>query len=292
MAEASRSAAFARALWGPLRAAALGSAFVATACAAAPVAKEPEFVDLRARVAAQAEQLAQQQQRIEQLEARLAALASRSQPAPAPAAPAAGAAPARKAAPPDAHLAPEGLKTVKLQPGGRRPLRANPVDRAPRLPAHVELKEPDERSLAELDEPTPSPVDRAVAAEAGADHQFQQAVQALNAGEHVSAQAQLLAFAAQHPRHGAADNALYYAGISRGALGDCEGANALFGRVLKEYPAGDAVVPSLLEKGRCLLQLGFDKEGRALLAKVADEHAGTAEASVAKALLAQAPGTK
>ena len=165
----------------------------------------------------------------------------------------------------------------------------NPVDRAPRLPAHVQLKEPEESSLAALDEPVAPPVDRHLQVSAGADYQFQQAVQALNAGEHLSAQAQLLAFAAQHPKHVAADNALYYVGLSRGAQGDCAGALAVLSRAINEYPAGDAVLPAELEKGRCLVELGRVREGRALLERVQQEHAGTSEASLAKALLAREP---
>lgn len=182
----------------------------------------------------------------------------------------------------------------QAQPGGRhaRPLRVNPVERAPRLPSEVELKEPDERTLSALEEPAPPKYDRRVVSELNADASFQEAVQTLNAGEHLTAQARFLAFAAQHPKHAAADNALYYAGLSRGALDDCAGALPLLTRVLTEYPAGDAVAPASLEKARCLLKLGREREGRALLTSVVDDFAGTAEASVAKALLAQNPGLK
>lgn len=297
-------------------------ALLAAACALAGCAsgmmtagERSELLDVKEQLSAQQLQLQQQQRRLEQLEARVAGVQGR--PAQA-AAKAQAPGPVPVAAPKhEADLnEPKNIKTFKLeapqpvpvisgtgtlkvekpqgQPGGRhaRPLRANPVERAPRLPSDVELREPDERTLSELDEPAPPKFDRRVVAEASADAAFQEAVQALNAGEHLSAQAQFLAFAAQHPKHAAADNALYYAGLSRGALDDCAGALPLLSRVLAEYPAGDAVAPASLEKARCLLKLGRGPEAKTLLSSLVDDFAGTLEASVAKAMLAQNQGMK
>lgn len=278
-------------------------------------AERSELLDVKEQLAAQKSQLAQQQQRIEQLEARVAGAQSRPSPAAAMIQ-ATGLVPVAAPKPEPDVKEPKNLKTFKLQapqrvpvisgtgslttekpeqkpqgqPGGRhvRPLRMNPVERAPRLPSEVELKEPDERTLSDLDEAASPLIDRRVTTAFNTDLAFQQAVQSLNAGEHLTAQAQFLAFAAQHPRHPAADNALYYAGLSRGAQDDCTGALPLLSRVLVEYPAGDAVAQASLEKARCLLKLGRAGEGKILLSSLLDGFAGTPEASVAKALLAQA----
>jgi len=99
---------------------------------------------------------------------------------------------------------------VKLSP--RRPRRDyNPVERAPRIPSTIALREPDETALASLDE---FPVDPAIRSEVEADHSFADAVHKLNEGELSTAEGDLLAFARMHPRHSAADNALYLAGSS------------------------------------------------------------------------------
>ncbi|GAC1347367.1 MAG: hypothetical protein NVSMB23_26510 [Myxococcales bacterium] len=250
-------------------------------CAGARPQPEARIEELHQALTAQSEQIARQQERIEQLELRMATLAPR-----AAAGPAHGAAAPSSPAP--GASVPRSLQTVKLSPppGGRRPRspRANPVDRAPSLPADVQLKEPDESALAELDEPVRPSVDAFLRESAGADHAYAQAVQLLNEGSHADAQRALLSFAAAHPRHEAADNALYLAGLSLAATGDCAGALPLFRRVPAEYPAGDAVAPALLEGARCLTRLK-QPEARAALGRVTLEFPDTAEAVQARQLL-------
>ncbi len=276
----------------------------ALSCATGRSAREPQVEELRAQLAAQAEQLRQQGQRIEELELRLSAVAARSSasapaqssavpiapasaassPIPAKTAPAPSA-PAPRSDPADAP--PKALQTVKLHPqSGRLPLRAprpNPVERAPRLPSTVQLKEPDEERLAELDQPLP--VDPNIRAQAEGDHAFAQAVQQLNAGDFLSAQTSFLSFAQRWPRDASADNAVYFAGLARAASHDCAGALPLFDRVMHDYPAGDARVPARLEKGRCLLMLGRSQEARAALARLVDESPDSLESQQARALL-------
>jgi TolA-binding protein len=275
----------------------------ALSCATGNVARDSQVDELRAQLASQAEQLKQQGQRIEELELRLAAVAARSsaaavQPSAAPApsssnpsssSPAkvspAPSAPAPHSDPADAP--PKALQTVKLHPqSGRVPLRAprpNPVERAPRLPSTVQLKEPDEERLAELDQPLP--VDPNIRAQAEGDHAFAQAVQQLNAGDFLSAQTSFLSFAHRWPRDASADNAVYFAGLARAASHDCAGALPLFDRVMHDYPAGDARVPARLEKGRCLFLLGRDPEARAALDRLVDESPDSIESQQARALL-------
>jgi TolA-binding protein len=255
---------------------------LACACAAAPVRDDSQLAELRGQLAAQSGQIAAQQRRIDDLEMKVAAVASRPESktvviqAPEPAA----AAPATKPAPPAKDPRPL-LKTVKLSP--RLPRHDyNPVERAPLIPSSIALREPDEQALASLDE---VPVDAVIRAEVEADHSFAAAVRKLNDGNLAAAEFDLLTFAQKYPRHNAADNALYLAGLIRQNRGDCESAVPLFDRVPREYPAGDSVAPALLEKGRCLRMLQHAEEARLTLARLLAEHPQAVEVTTARQLL-------
>jgi TolA-binding protein len=241
------------------------------ACAGAAGREEAPIAELRGQLASQAAQIAAQQRRIDELEVKLAALSARASADPGAPRSAPSKEPLREPRP--------QLKTVKLSP--RRP-RANPVDRAPRLPAEIDLKEPDQNALAELDRVT---VDPGIRREVEADMAFAGAVRRLNDGDLNGAEVDLLAFAGRYPRHAAADNALYLAGLVRQNRGDCAAAVALFERVPQEYPAGDAVPQALLEKGRCLTALQRNSEARVLLAKLVQEHPQAVEVTAARQLL-------
>ncbi|MCA1827689.1 MAG: hypothetical protein LC689_12235 [Myxococcales bacterium] len=240
-----------------------------------PSADAEALKDLRMQLDAQSALVQQQQRRIEELEVKLAALAARAQPVQPPA----------KAAPASPPVAPKDprppLKTVKLGEGRRmhHSDRVNPVERAPRLPASVELREPDEDQLARLE------ADPVVVREFDADHAWAEAVQKLNEGRHVEAESDLLAFVAAHPRHTAADNALYLAGLVRESRGDCPGALELFESVPAKYPAGDAVPQSMLERGKCLRILGRRPEAKAILMQLEREHPEAPETAFARQLL-------
>ena len=259
-----------------MRLSSLSLVVLSAACAAAPVrpsVEAEELRELRAQIAAQSSLVSQQQRRIEELEVKLAALASKSQPQPQ-------AAPA----PPKAPDPRPALKTVKL--GGRSVRRSdrvasamNPVDRAPRIPSSVQLREPAEAELAQLD------VDPGIAQEFDADHAWAAAVQELNDGDHASAERDFLAFVAAHPQHTAADNALYLAGLVRAVRGDCQAALPLFEAVPRKYPAGDAVSQALLERGRCLRLLGRKDEAKRALLQLESDHPDTQEAVAGKKLL-------
>src|SRR5712671_1854194 len=158
----------------------------------------------------------------------------------------------------------------------------NPVERAPLIPSSISIKEPDQETLERLEA---AAVDPGIREELDADHSFAQAVGKLNRGELQTAESELLAFAGEHPRHTAADNALYLAGLIREHNGDCAGAVALFDRVPLTYPAGDAVLSSLVEKGRCLTRLQRKDEARALFAKIVHEHPEGVEGGAARQLL-------
>jgi len=254
----------------------------AAGCASVPVRVEADLQELKMQVAAQSAQIAAQQRRIEELEVKLAAVAARSEirpksavekPAPAEKATMTGA-PARDPRP--------QLKTVKLGEGRRHRRDYNPVERAPSLPASIALKEPDQDALERLEA---AQIEPGIQEELDADHSFAQAVKKLNDGQLREAETELLAFAGLHPRHTAADNALYLAGLIREHDGDCPGAVALFDRVPVSYPAGDAVMPSLLAKGRCLQRLSRKDEARELYARIVREHPEGLEAGTARQLL-------
>jgi TolA-binding protein len=244
----------------------------AFACASAKVAPSPEaeeIKELRSQLQAQSALVAQQQRRIEDLEVKLAALAAKTLPAPAAVQPA----PAKPEPRPQ-------LKTIKLGEGRRfRRDRINPVVLAPHLPATVPLKEPDEDALSRLE------TDPAVAREFDADHAWASAVQKLNAGAHEAAETDFLAFVAAYPHHTAADNALYLAGLVREVRGDCASALPLFEAVPLRYPAGDAVVQAMLERGRCLRLLGRMEEAKQVLFQLDKEHPDAPEAASGRQLL-------
>jgi TolA-binding protein len=118
-----------------------------------------------------------------------------------------------------------------------------------------------------------------------ADHAWAEAVQNLNEGRHAAAEIQLLSFVATYPRHTAADNALYLAGLVRESRGDCAAALPLFEAVPQKYPAGDAVPQAMLERGRCLRILGRKDEAKAVLMQMQREHPEAAETAQGSQLL-------
>ena len=253
-----------------------------TACAGAQVREDVQLLELKGQVAAQAGQIAAQQRRIEELEVKLAAVAARAEARPAAAPAAEKAAPPHGSAAAPTHDPRPKLKTVKLGEGRRRRRDYNPVERAPLIPSSISIKEPDQETLERLEA---AAVDPGIRAELDADHAFAQAVAKLNRGELQIAESELLAFAGEHPRHTAADNAIYLAGLIREHNGDCAGAVALFERVPLTYPAGDAVLPSLVEKGRCLTRMRRKDEARELFAKIVREHPEGVEGGAARQLL-------
>ena len=260
----------------PLRRPAAVLIALAAGCAGAPPRPSAEadaIRELRSQLDAQSAVVAQQQRRIEELEVKLAALAARGQqqqPAPAPAR--AAPAPRNEPRPP--------LRTVKIGEGRRYHRdRVNPVMLAPRLPATVELREPDEDALARLE------ADPEVVRDFDADRAWAAAVAELNQGKHVEAETDLLAFVAAYPQHTAADNALYLAGLVRESRGDCAQALPLFESVPQKYPAGDAVAQAMLERGRCLRILGRRDEAKAVLMQLQREHPEAAETALGRQLL-------
>ena len=241
------------------------------------------MLELKGQLAVQSAQLQAQQRRIEELEVKIAAVTAHADAKRSPAAPVEKTTtPAATAAPPPRDPRPQ-LKTVKLGEGRRHRRDHNPVESAPSIPSAIALKEPDEDTLQRLEQA--AAIDPGIRDELDADHAFAQAVAKLNAGELQTAETQFLAFAGEHPRHTAADNAIYLAGLIREHNGDCAGAMALFDRIPLTYPAGDAVLPSMVEKGRCLTRLKRKEEAREVFARIVREHPNGLEGGTARQLL-------
>jgi TolA-binding protein len=119
--------------------------------------------------------------------------------------------------------------------------------------------------------------------QAGED--FAAAVRRYNDGDHRAAADEFMAFFEKWPRHPAADNALYMAGLGLSAAGDCAAALPWFSRVEREFPAGDAVPAAILEEGRCRARLKESGPARAAFEKLRKEFPGTTEAEQARVAL-------
>jgi tol-pal system protein YbgF len=211
------------------------------------------------------------------LEARLDRMEAEKKPRPAvPAAsqPAASARPASSA--PDA-LPP--LTVVKLKPR---------KEAAPPLMTNVEISEPPETITQELkNDPPPDDSDLAMA-----EAQFDRGLGMMKTGSSETGIAQMQQFVTDWPRHPKADNALYFSGMAFLAMKDFEHATEQFERVINHYPAGDAVLDSMLKLADCRLKLKGPREARATWEKIVSGFPGTAAATQAQARLvssSQAP---
>lgn len=184
----------------------------------------------------------------------------------------------------DAHVGPpHSLPVVRLQP------RSNPVMEAPPIPTRIPLRDPSPDDLARFGEPA---VDLSAITDANnpdADLAFSLALQKYNMGNRREAGADLRQFAVRFPRHAAADNALYLAGMALVSEGRCNEARSEFERVEREYPKGDAVASALLAMGQCEAAMGRVDSARTVLNRVVREHAKSFEASQAKSALNDLP---
>lgn len=213
--------------------------------------------------------------RLEKLEQKAAvAQASRGgaavKPAPAPIRPGAVADSSLDALPP--------LTVVKLKPRREAP---------PRLDTGVAVVEPPQGVVEEL---TPPPgaakdVEMDDADLAMAEAQFDRALDSLKTGNAEGGVKAMQAFVGEWPRHPRADNALYFAGVGLMSLEDFEGAASSFQRVTAEYPAGDAVVESMLKLADCRVRLKQPREAKSTWERIVHAYPGTAAATQAQARL-------
>lgn len=211
------------------------------------------------------------------VEARLDRMEAERKARPAVAAPSQPATSARPvASAPDA-LPP--LTVVKLKPR---------KEAAPPLMTNVEISEPPETITQELkNEPPPDDADLAMA-----EAQFDRGLGMMKTGSSETGIAQMQQFVTDWPRHPKADNAIYFSGMAFLAMKDFEHATLQFERVINQYPAGDAVLDSMLKLADCRLKLKGPREARATWEKIVAGFPGTAAATQAQARLvssSQAP---
>ncbi|MBL9038671.1 MAG: tetratricopeptide repeat protein [Archangium sp.] len=217
--------------------------------------------------------------RLDKLEQQLAVALARPQPKPATAPQALAVNEPSK--PESAELPP--LTVVKLKPK---------KEKAPALPLEVDIAEPPEGLAAAVavTEATNPPVDEAQAVVA--DGLYDSGLAALKTGDVEGGIKTLQSFAAEWPKHPRADNALYFAGIGQLALKDVDAAEKTFHGVITRYPAGDALLDSLLKLAECKVKLNRQREARATWEKIIASFPGTAAATQAQQRLAAVPAAK
>jgi tol-pal system protein YbgF len=191
------------------------------------------------------------------------------------------------------------LTVVKLKPRAQSAV--------PQVPVSAEVREPSEthlRSMLRRDAPPSQPEDEgdedgdeeagsgpanpgAAASQVEGTAAYERGLSALKTGNVSGGILMLQDFAEQHPRHPLSDNALYFSGVGLASLNDLEGASALFERVLRDYPAGDARMDAMLRLAECQARLDRKDDARSLYQKLIQTWPGTAAASQAQQRLAQ-----
>jgi tol-pal system protein YbgF len=167
------------------------------------------------------------------------------------------------------------LTVVKLKPR---------KEAAPKIETAIEVSEPPE-TIAEALQPVQAPAPPDEADLAMADAQFERGLGMMKTGNPEAGIAQMQQFVTDWPRHPKADNALYLSGMAFLADKDFEQAHGQFERVIAQYPAGDAVLDSMLKLAECRLKLNRPREARATWEKIVSGFPGTAAATQAQARL-------
>lgn len=170
------------------------------------------------------------------------------------------------------------LTVVKLRP------KAQP---APKVSTRVEVVEPPDGLVGELKAGSGDPPDEADLAMAEAA--YQKGVDALKTGNVEGGMSQLKRFAEDWPKHPRADNAKYFVGLAMMSQQDFTGAAEQFDRIATQYPAGDAMLDSMLKLAECRLRLNQPQEARTTWEKIVFAFPGTAAASQAQTRLAGLP---
>lgn len=204
------------------------------------------------------------------LEARLERLESSASIASAPSRPAGRAA----ASPSPEPSAMPQLTVVKLKPK---------AEVAPKISTSTPVVEPSPELLAAVSKGAPA--GEAELDAEGGEAVFAHGVQALKTGNVEGGVLELQKFADESPRHAKADNALYFAGLGLMGLDDLTGAAGAFERVIARYPAGDAVMDSMLKLAECRVRLNTPTEAKKVYEKIVAAWPGTPAASQAKSRL-------
>jgi len=173
------------------------------------------------------------------------------------------------------------LTVVKLKPRQQA---------APKLSTGVQIVEPAPEILEALKSPAAAEPGEDLDPDIG-DAFFEQGVAALKTGNVAGGILELQKFAADAPRHPRADNAIYFTGLGLMGLDDFEGAAKAFEDVVARYPAGDAVLESLLKLGECRVRLNKTADARVVYQKIVSSYPGTTAATAAKARLSSLTGS-
>jgi TolA-binding protein len=171
------------------------------------------------------------------------------------------------------------LTVVKLKPKQHA---------APKLSTGVSIVEPGPEVLDNLKGESEAVVE--TDPEIG-DAIFDQAIGSLKTGNVAGGILELQKFSAESPRHPKADNAIYFAGLGLMGLDDFDGAARAFEDVIARYPAGDAVLDSLVKLGECRVRLNKPADARVVYQKIVSSYPGTTAATAAKARLTSLTGS-
>ncbi|RKH67830.1 hypothetical protein D7X55_33760 [Corallococcus sp. AB049A] len=261
-----------------------------TACATT-AASQTEVGRLEAEVRTLRAAQASLVERLERLENRDTVARARNAAAPAAAKPSATASTKPEAASPEAGeplgLAPAELTVVRLKP------KKEP---APRINTAVAVVEPDPDQMEMFISPVegssgtgsvmPARVEVPEKDPDILDAEYERAVAMLRTGNVEGGVDTLTRFAADNPRHPRADNALYFSGLGQMGLKDTVGAARTFEKLIKNYPAGDAVQDGMLRLAECRVRLNQAVDARALYTRVVTQFPGTAAATQAEQRLA------
>lgn len=251
-------------------------ALAITACATTGPASNPELTELKAEVRALREENARLEKRLNRIEL-TSSLGTRP--------PSSASAPVTLPSPPPAPAdAMPSLTVVKLKP------KSAP---APKLATATPIVEPSSDAIEALKRAassSPSDASPELDTDIG-DAFYEQGVAALKTGNVAGGVADLQRFAAEAPKHPHADNAIYFAGLGLMGLNDFEGAARAFEDVVARYPAGDAVLESLLKLGECRVRLNKPADARVVYQKIVSSYPGTSAATAAKARLSSLTGS-
>lgn len=260
-----------------------------SACAST-AASQADVGALRAEVRTLRETQARLMERLQRLEAHDAVAKARVTPAADASAPGA-------AAPGDGLGPTPELAVVKLKP------RNEP---APKLPTAVPVVEPGTEQMEMFISAVPDGAPASSGAEAATvvasrddeaetkdpdvlDAEYDKFVSLLRTGNVEGGVERLRRFAEENPRHPRADNALYFSGLGLIGLSEFKDAASTFERLIKTYPAGDAMLDSMLRLAECRMRLNQAADARALYTRVVTQFPGTAAATQAEQRLAALP---
>ncbi|MDP3231516.1 MAG: tetratricopeptide repeat protein [Myxococcales bacterium] len=250
------------------------------ACATDQVSRA-EHAELLASVRALRAENARIESRLEAMEADLKG----ARPAPRPAAASPKTTPSSasgstSAAPTASRDDVPALTVVKMKPK---------KESAPRLSTEVEVVEPPVAIVDELAPAVELPADAPDATEnAFLEQQYLLGVDALKTGNPEGGIAQLQQFAREWPKHPRADNALYYAAVGLMAAREFKDAETLLEQAIRQYPAGDATLDSMMKLADCRSRLNRQADARATWEKIVATYPGTQAATLAQSRLASA----